>query len=88
MDTEKQEFYEEIVECLIKYGNLSKDDAQLKLINSNIFKNDMELEMLFHETPYYWAMWILYSEEKPEWHHDPTLWPPPKDYLDNWFKKE
>lgn len=87
---DKIEFYREIVDCLVKYGNLSNEDAQLLLSKSNIYKSDTDddFELISHETPYYWAMWLLYAKENPDWHKNPKLWPPPKDYLDKWYSSK
>jgi hypothetical protein len=40
--------------------------------------------ILFHETAYYWAMWLLH--DNPLWYLDPALWPPPKEYYE-WSQK-
>lgn len=82
MDAEVQEFYEDIVACLVKYGNLEKEAAIRLVKTSNLKELD---EMLFHEPPYYWAMHLLHAKTNPKWYLDPKLWPPPQEHLDKWY---
>lgn len=87
---DQTEFCNEIVECMIEYGKLSRGEAQLLLANSNICATNSEedLDMIWHETPYYWAMWLIHFKKNPDWHKDPKLWPPPQDYLDKWYSSK
>lgn len=83
------EFCEEIVSCLVKYGGLQEPEARDLLLSSKIcvVDSEMDIDLLFHESPYYWAMRILHSEN-PQWHQDPSLWPPPMEYLEKWYGKK
>jgi len=79
------EFYEEIIECMVEYGNLEVETARKLLTSSRIYdlNTDPENTILFHEYPYYWAMHLIhYHPDKPLWHQDSNLWPPPKEYMD------
>jgi hypothetical protein len=84
--SEKEIFYKEIIECLVLYGNLGEEEAKTLLVSSSIYQQlldeDSNIGILDHETPYYWAMHILFSKENPDWYQDRNLWPPPKKYLD------
>jgi hypothetical protein len=84
---DKKEFCTEIIKCLIKYGDLSIEDAQLLVSNSKICvtESNDDFDLISHETPYYWAMWLKYSKELPDWYKDPNFWPPPQEYLDRWY---
>jgi hypothetical protein len=44
----------------------------------------MDVDMLFHETGYFWAMHLLYGRSDPNnhWWNKPGLWPPPQDYIE------
>ncbi len=75
-------YHEEIVECLIRYGHMTKDNAEVVLERSGLLANIGEDSVVFHETPYFWAMHLIYGSEKPRWFDDPKLWPPPQDYID------
>ncbi len=90
MDAELESFCEEIVSCIVKYGKREEDVAKQLVDKSKVCECNTELKkaLLFHETPYYWAMWILYEKSNPEWHQDPNLWPPPKEYLDRWYSSK
>jgi hypothetical protein len=72
-------YNKEIVECLVKYGNLTNTEANNMVQYSEILDNVGEL--LFHEYPYYWAMHLLYGKLNNYWFHNSQLWPPPDDYL-------
>lgn len=76
-------FSQEIVECLIKYGGLDESIATEMVVSSKICEvtSEMQENLLFHETPYYWAMTLLHSDNR-YWYQDSKLWPPPKEYLD------
>jgi hypothetical protein len=74
-------YYDEIVKCLVSYGNITQEDAEKMLTTSSIYpmltRSDDDIGILDHEIPYYWAMHILYAKEKPDWYQDRNLWPPP-----------
>jgi hypothetical protein len=82
MDIELQQYREEVIQCLVRYGSMSEEAARHLANASGLLEVSGEVDryLLFHEYPYYWAMSILYGGVKPEWHLDPTLWPPPTDY--------
>jgi len=82
-----ERFCQEIIECLIKYGDLGEDQAKKLVSDSKICETsgEKELELLLHEPPYYWAMTILHSDN-PEWYRNPKLWPPPKEHLNKWYR--
>ncbi len=88
-DAELRDFYEEIVLCLIIYSHLTEKAARTRLTRSGLCsaeQNNTEMArmLLFHETPYYWAMSLLYSRSKPYWWNDiPGLWPPPEEIEDD-----
>jgi len=79
-------FFEEIVCCLVKYGKLEQLSARNILENSTLFNlgENYEDDLLFHESPYYWAMFLLYDNVDHYWYKNPLLWPPPDDYLETW----
>jgi hypothetical protein len=91
MDAKLKGYYNRIVQCLIRYGRLEKAEAQRLVDESGICEPQKEpgINMLFHETAYYWAMHLLYGREDPGsyWFHDPNLWPPPDDYYE-WLKEQ
>ena len=85
MNDERISFYKEIVNCLIQYGNLTPQAAAALFESSPVYQPDDDqrgLGILDHETPYYWAMHILYSKERPDWYRDPRLWPHPEDHAE------
>ena len=75
------EFRSEIIECLEKYCKLTKVEAEKLLSQSGLLDDVVDDDVLFHETPYYWAMQLFHRKSNPRWFHDPNLWPPPDDYL-------
>ena len=86
---ETNEFCTVVVKCLVKYGNKSEEEA-LNLVNS-FWEKAGEFtvdDYRLHEDPYYWAMCIFHDRQigdnRPEWWKDPTLWPPPKEFLEYW----
>ncbi len=86
LDKKLQAYYDEIVLCLIKYSDISQIEAQQIIAESKLFSRlntEGRRNLLFHETPYYWAMHLLYGEKDPQWFQDPKLWPPPAEYLDS-----
>jgi hypothetical protein len=81
-------FCNEIVRCMVKYGQITEQEAQWRLDKSRLCAtNETEREgyrsMLFHDPPYFWAMHILHSKQNPQWFNDPGLhlWPPPEDWV-------
>ena len=87
MEDEIRGFCEEIISCLVKYGKVEEKKAREYLAASNVCecKDELGRDLLFHETPYYWAMHILHASKNPLWYQDPGLWPPPADYLNRWY---
>ncbi len=84
MDTKLQDFYNGIVFCLMRYAKLAEEQARHLIDESSLFRHvetDVEKSTLFHESPYFWAMHLVHSKQNPEWYQDPTLWPPPEDYI-------
>ena len=82
-------FFEEISLCLIKYGNLDPISAR-KIIENSTLSNlgeNHEDNLLFHESPYYWAMFLLNDNLDHYWYKNPLLWPPPDDYQETWLTK-
>ncbi len=77
-----EEYRRDIIRCLQRYGNLSHVEAGALLERSKLLDGVTEESAIFHELPYFWAMHLLYAETKPDWYHDPNLWPPPQDYID------
>ncbi len=78
-DPKIQVYYDEIVRCLMQYGNIPQDEAQRLVEHSRILEYDNERgrTLIFHEVPYYYAMELLYGHTNPQWYKDPALWPPP-----------
>lgn len=76
-------FCQEIIDCLVKYGGLDEPVAREMVLSSKVCEvhTEMQENLLFHETSYYWAMTLLY-QDNPDWYQDPKLWPPPKEFLD------
>ncbi len=81
MSNLKEQYHEEIVECLVRYGHTSEDEAEALLERWGLLANVKEDSVVFHESPYFWAMDILYGAES-RWFDDPRLWPLPQDYID------
>lgn len=84
IDDEVQKFRENVIKCLVHFGNLSEDEAEKRVEATQFFKNletEGERAALFHEIPYYYAMVILYDDANPLWYKNPALWPPPLDVL-------
>jgi len=87
---ETQGYCEEVVNCIVKYGN-KPEAAAVELVN--LFWKDkkefFELDFRLHEDPYYWAMCIIHDrsigDNRPHWEKDPALSPPPKEFLDRWY---
>ncbi len=79
----RDEYYTEIIDCLIKYGRLSQTEARNLLEQSKLFDDvgDDDKDIIYHEYPYFWAMNLLYRETNPYWRQDSKLWPPPDEYL-------
>jgi hypothetical protein len=90
MDLEVQDFCQEIVDCLIEYGKVEEAVARHLVDASKVCEcvTDLDKDLLFHETPYYWAMRLLHSSNNPEWYQDSKLWPPPQEYLDKWYPRK
>ncbi len=82
MSSLREQYHEEIVECLVRYGHMSEDEAEALLERWGLLANVKEDSVVFHEYPYFWAMNLMHGSEEPEWFRDPKLWPPPQDYLD------
>ncbi len=82
MSSLREQYHEEIVECLVRYGHLSEENAEALLERSGLLANIDEDSIGFHEYPYFWAMELIYGTEEPRWFRDPKLWPLPKDYID------
>lgn len=89
MDTELQAYYNDVIWCLVHYGGLEETVARQLVDESHLLevKDEMDRALLFHELPYYWAISILYMRKNPEWHKDPTLWPPPDEAWD-WVQRQ
>lgn len=87
----REEYYTGIIECLVKYGQLSEIEAKSLLEQSKLFDGVGEDDdsIIYHEYPYFWAMNLMYRETNPTWWSDPKLWPPPDEYLygDNYCKQ-
>jgi hypothetical protein len=83
-----QDYYDDIVHCLIYYGGLSEAAARQRLDASNLFafENEVERAFFFHEEPYYYAMGLLHGRTNPWWHLDSALWPPPQSYRDGSYR--
>lgn len=72
---------QDIVACLVKYAGKTQKEAERLVVSSYIpeFLND-EVDYVFREVPYYWAMVLLYGRSNQLWYKDEDLWPPPDDY--------
>jgi len=90
MDDEIRTHYDLTIECLVRYGGLSYEEAVRKVDASGLFHADTEAErlLILHEEPYFWAMELVYGRSDPQtyWFHNPHLWPPPPDY-EHWMKE-
>ena len=86
-----KKFFEEIIRCLVEYGNLDYEVAKNKLYTAGVYdeaedSENVELNpVVGHETPYFWAMHILYGENNSDWADDPKLWPPPEKEMRAWY---
>ncbi len=89
-----EDFCNQIVQCLVRYGKLEESEARKRVDESRLCdKEKGPGEMLFHETSYFWAMELLYGRKDPNnyWFHKPDLWPPPADYYDwmhDWYAEK
>lgn len=81
---------EEIVLCLIVYGELNEAAARQLLDESKhcspeVLVTDEDRAVLLQELPYFLAMELLHGRTNRHWYNDPALWPPPQEYSDtNW----
>ena len=84
-DPELRVFRDELVGCLVRYGGLTEPAARSRVDDSRMCEVACEIDraLLLHETPYYWAMSLLYARTNPRWFDDRALWPPPDEY-DEW----
>ncbi len=82
MSNLKELYHREIVRCLVRYGHMSEADGEVLLERSGLLANIDEDDILFHESPYFWAMNLIYGTEEPRWFDDRKLWPPSQDYID------
>ena len=91
IDYSMKKFFEEIVRCLVEYGNLEYDEAVEQLHHAGVYdemedKDTVEVNpVVGHEMPYYWAMVILYQEDDPLWYKNPKLWPEPEKEVRRWY---
>ena len=82
-----QRYSEEVVDCMVKYAGRSQEQA-IVLLNRFMLESPFPLSVfddnnyMLHEDPYYTAMCIIHhpvlGDNRPNWHGDPNLWPPPK----------
>ncbi len=84
-----EKYCSEVVRCLVEYGGLSEADASNRVARSEICHvlNEMSWKLLIHEYPYYWAMTLLHERDNPDWHKDPQLWPPPREYVEDFLRR-
>jgi hypothetical protein len=81
--TEKAEQHcQRVKEALIRFCGKTDHDAERLVIEYWSDQSDIEAdELLYHEPPYYYAMCIAHhpkiGDNKPDWHKDSALWPPP-----------
>ena len=75
-------FCQWVKEALCTFEGKSETDA-IALINQ-YWKRRQDVEddpLLYHESPYYYAMCIAHhpslGDKNLEWHKDPSKWPPP-----------
>lgn len=81
IDTELEEFQDELAWMLVELGPMSRDEAKA-IVESDPSYNpvtSMSRMSLLHETPYYWAMMQLHGGEKPPWYKQRGNWPPPPE---------
>lgn len=78
MNQEVVDFCEQIVRYVSVYAGVHKLSVRQIVSESKIceVKDEMAMNLLFHELPCYWAM-VLLDPDNDEWHRDPSLWPPP-----------
>ncbi|MCG8684039.1 MAG: hypothetical protein MI892_04135 [Desulfobacterales bacterium] len=85
-------FCEILKGCLVEFCNISKEEANLAIENSNLFKSPIQnvndVYFFSHEHPYHWAMICYYGESY--WEKNQDLLTPPDSYDDweNSFLKE
>jgi hypothetical protein len=79
---------QDIVNCLVRYAGRTREEAEQLVSSSYIpqFLNE-DVNYVFHEIPYYWAMVLLYGRSNLQWYKDKKLWPPPDDYSIPWPSK-
>src|SRR5690242_19817668 len=86
-DAKLKAFCDEIVLCLVIYGDMDEVAARHKVAESGICDPERHHAMrdksiFFHDIPYYYAMNLLHGQEKPFWWNDASLWPPPAELSD------
>jgi len=82
-----QHYCTEVVECLVRFGGVSEQDA-IAFVNSywSAEPEFTEEDFRLHEDPYYWAMWILYPfKHGYDWTQDPSRQNAPADLLERWY---
>jgi hypothetical protein len=77
-----------IVECLVRYAGFDQQDAEQRVAQSTLFRDESALDIVLHEEPYFWAMELAHGRSDPNnyWFHDSRLWPPPPE-IDAWVTK-
>jgi hypothetical protein len=83
-------YCQEVVECLQRYFQWTEQEA-LQLVNNfwkgTLLSND---DITLHELPYYWSVCIhlkACNQLRPNWWHDPSLYPPPADYFEHFGRQ-
>jgi len=86
---ELHDYCEEIIWCLMRFGNMDEAEAKRRLDESGQCapennKTLGERATLMHEYPYFWAMEIVHGKRDPQWfnNRELALWPPPKEYFE------
>jgi hypothetical protein len=86
MNQDVVDFCEQIVRCVSVYGGMDELTARKIVGDSKIceVKDELDMNLLFHELPYYWAM-VLLNPDNDRWYKDPNLWPPPHE--EDWYRR-
>ena len=79
---------QDIVNCLVRYGGKTQREAEQLVVTSFVpGRLSGDVSLIFHEIPYYWAMFLLHQDGNEQWYKDRKLWPPPDDYRIPWPSK-
>lgn len=90
LDEEDRPYFQEVVECLVRYGRRTIPEAY-EMVNNYARGRVTQGEDAFwvHEDPYFGGTCILNHRRIVEagygWTKDPAFYPRPKELTDRWY---